>query len=136
MKTTKRILLIDDDEDDCFFFSTALEEFDSPVEFFFDRDSEVAIEKLRKDKDAVPDILFLDWNMPRMTGRQCLLAIRRILRYADLPIVIYTTSQTQADQDEAKRLGASYFLTKPATIGQLRKKLKDILSMDWKVSQT
>ncbi|WP_205514305.1 response regulator [Longitalea arenae] len=116
MKTARRILLIDDDEDDCIFFGTALEEFDSPVQFVFDRDSESAIEKLRKDKDAVPDVLFLDWNMPRMTGRQCLLAIRKMLRIADLPIVIYTTSDTQTDQEEAKRLGASYFLTKPATI--------------------
>lgn len=128
----KRILLIDDDEDDCFFFGTALEEFDTPVQFTYIRDSEAAVKQLCNDKDCIPDILFLDWNMPRLNGRECLFKIRSTPILADIPVIIYTTSQSQADKQEAKELGASYFLSKPPSIRQLRTELKNLISKDWK----
>lgn len=133
MNNNKRILLIDDDEDDCFFFGTALEEFDAPIQFTYLRDSEAAVKQLCNGNDDIPDLLFLDWNMPRLSGRECLVKIRSTPILDNVPVIIYTTSESAADKKEAKDLGASYFLSKPPSIKLLRNELKNLISKDWKV---
>ena|ERR1700754_2495216 len=133
MSNLKHILLIDDDEDDGFFFEMALEELGRPVKFTFDQDGNAVLIRLQENSIPAPDLLFLDWNMPKLTGRQFLAAIRSIPQYAAIPIIIYTTSQAQEDKDSAKQLGASYFLSKPSTIAELHKKLRDIFAREWPV---
>jgi CheY-like chemotaxis protein len=126
-----RVWLIDDDVDDNFFFKAALGEIDNPVEFFTEQDSEAALSKLQDVNGLKPDLLFLDWNMPKFSGRECLKIIREMPSFASIPIIIYTTSSAYQDQIEAKRLGASYFLTKPTTVGELAQKLQHLFSLDW-----
>lgn len=131
MTQPKRVWLIDDDEDDSFFFETALEEIIPPVDFSADRDSVEALSKLSDNNCRVPDLLFLDWNMPKMSGRDCLKAIRKLPAYDSVPIIIYSTSNAHPDKVDAQSLGASYFLTKPPSLRELVKNLKYLLSIDW-----
>jgi DNA-binding response OmpR family regulator len=128
-----RVWLIDDDEDDCFFFETALEEMEYSVELSTYRDSEIAISELSDSKAAIPDLLFLDWNMPKLTGKDCLGTIRECPHLKQLPVIVYTTSKSPVDKASATELGASYFLTKPATFTELRKKLQQLFILDWSV---
>ena len=125
----KRVFLIDDDEDDCFIFGTVLNEFEQRIEFFHDDDSEMALRRITDESLPVPDLLFLDWNMPKRSGKQCLMAIKQFPLYADVPVIVYTTSNAQEDREEALRLGASYFLSKPASIVELRNKLLQVFSL-------
>lgn len=126
MSYPKRVLLIDDDEDDCFIFRSVLNELGSDIEFFYDCDSERALKRLMDIDLPVPDLLFLDWNMPKKNGRDCLIAIRKLPQYEALPIIILSTSTAPRDREEASQSGASFFLSKPSTISELQKLLENI----------
>ena len=125
------MLLIDDDEDDCFIFGSVIHELGKGIDFFYDCDSERALKSLADATLPVPDLLFLDWNMPKITGKQCLKAIRKLPPFAAIPIIIYTTSTAQRDREEARRLGASYFVSKPSTLQELQKLLDHLFSLKW-----
>ena len=133
MRYPERVLLIDDDEDDCMVFGIGLSEISRQIEFQFNQDSPSALARLADDTAPKPDIIFLDWNMPKMNGRDCLAAIRKNARYDEVPVIVFTTSQAKEDRESAQRLGASYFLSKPASIEELLKSLHAIFEMDWKV---
>jgi two-component system response regulator len=62
-----------------------------------------------------PDLVFLDLNMPRVTGREVLRAIRVDQSLRPIPVVIFTTSSRPADIEQAHALGAQHFITKPST---------------------
>lgn len=131
MNQSKRVFLIDDDEDDRLFFGIGLNEYDPTIEFLYDRDSETALYRLTEKMQPLPDIVFLDWNMPKLSGRQILGAIRANGRYDEVPVIIFTTSSSTQDKAEAAELGASLFLSKPASLYELKKSLKDIFSCVW-----
>jgi len=128
MHPLKRVFLIDDDEDDRLFFGIGLNEFDPNIEILYDKDSENALQRLSEKKQPLPDVVFLDWNMPKLSGRQILGAIRANGRYNEVPVIIFTTSSSSQDKDEAKQLGASYFLSKPSSLYELKRNLQDIFS--------
>lgn len=132
MRYPERVLLIDDDEDDCMVFGIGLSEISRQIEFQFNQDSPSALARLADYTAPKPDIIFLDWNMPKMNGRDCLAAIRKNARYDEVPVIVFTTSQAKEDRESAQRLGASYFLSKPASIEELLKSLHAIFEMDWK----
>ena len=128
MQQSKRVFLIDDDEDDRLFFGIGLNEYDPTIEVLYDRDSETALRRLSEKMQPLPHIVFLDWNMPKLSGRQILGAIRANSRYEDVPVIIFTTSSSSQDKEEAERLGASYFLSKPASLFELKRNLEDIFT--------
>jgi CheY-like chemotaxis protein len=128
MHHSKRVFLIDDDEDDRLFFGMGLNEYDPSIEMLYDRDSETALRRLSGKMQPLPDIVFLDWNMPKLSGRQLLGAIRANRRYEDVPVIIFTTSSSSEDKEEAERLGASYFLSKPSSLYELKRHLEDIFT--------
>ena len=130
------LLLIDDDADDQEIFSIALQNISSLIRFVISDNCKDALEKLSKDKMFKPDFIFLDLNMPGMSGSQCLAEIKKQSRLKRIPVIIYTTSSGQRDKDETKKLGADYFLTKPTDINKLITILKKILSGEEKFVET
>jgi CheY-like chemotaxis protein len=81
---------------------------------------------LLKDPSITPDYIFLDLNMPRMDGKECLKEIRKRNHLKEIPVIIFTTSAAEKDKDEAKRLGATSFITKPPLIDTLAQKLLEV----------
>jgi CheY-like chemotaxis protein len=132
MRYPKRVLLIDDDEDDCMVFGIGLSEISRQIEFQCSRDSQFALDRLADEHSPRPDIIFLDWNMPKLSGSECLAAIRKNVRYDEVPIIVFTTSHAREDRETAQKLGASYFLSKPASVEELLKSLHTMFEMDWK----
>lgn len=80
------------------------------------------------DPTFVPDYIFLDLNMPLMTGKECLQQIRKLPRLSDVPVIIYSTSASQRDIQDSMELGASTFITKPPQIAVLADKLAEVLT--------
>ena len=128
MKKTTTLFIADDDPDDVELFTEAVNEFDESIQCYSAMDGEEALKKLRAMLPALPDIIFLDLNMPRINGKQCLVEIKKTEKLNVVPVVIYSTSSIQHDIDETRRLGAVYFLTKPASFGELCKELSNIIS--------
>src|SRR6187402_2606042 len=106
----KRFLLVDDDNDDRELFSEALATVNPVIICDLAADAEEALNKLHsKDIDA-PDMIFLDINLPIMTGWQFLTNLKSQEQYKDIPVIMYSTSSNQRDKDIAKDLGALCFI--------------------------
>lgn len=74
----KRIVLIDDDKDDGQFFKEVLKEINPSIEFEYYDEGEVALTMLADQNTIKPDIIFLDVNMPLLTGWDCLAKIKQL----------------------------------------------------------
>jgi DNA-binding response OmpR family regulator len=127
MNTSKTFFIADDDEDDVFFFSEAIREVDESIDVLVARDGAEAMDMLMNSKTTIPLYIFLDLNMPKKSGKECLKEIRKEYRLNDVPVVIYTTSSSEQDKNELLSLGADYFITKYKSFEELRDKLSRLL---------
>lgn len=118
------VFLIDDDFDDQEFFSLALKKMDEKNECVFAKDGVMALDMIRKNEDFQPDYIFIDYNMPRMNGLECLIEIRKIDRFDHTPIYMYSTTDNPSTMEESKRLGATGFIVKPSGLQVLVEILK------------
>lgn len=111
-----RFLLIDDDEDDREFFEISLNEVEQKIDFVYAESGRVALELL-KSRTSIPDCIFLDLNMPQMSGREFLQELKENSELSYIPVIIFSTSSDPRDIQETKELGAIAFITKsPRTI--------------------
>ena len=122
--------LIDDDDDDQEIFSMALNTIDENIKFVTASDGIEALDKLHIDKAFTPHFIFLDLNMVRMNGRECLREIKKIPRLNNIPVIIYSTSSEQKDITETILLGAADYIVKPPSISILTKRLEQVLRKD------
>jgi len=119
--------LIDDDADDREIFAMALEDADKSYNCVTAKNGVDALEKLNSNEKFVPDYIFLDLNMPMLSGKECLKELKKISRLSHVPVIIYSTSSHEKDIEETKQMGASYFLTKPSDIRVLTNILTRII---------
>lgn len=127
MKQNRACFLIDDDIDDQEIFQMALQRIDQNINFIAANNGVEGLQKLKEDSSFVPDYIFLDVNMPKMNGMQCLPEIRKLGHLKDVKIIMYSTSTDAGIISSSKRLGADDFLVKPDKIGLLINKLAQIL---------
>lgn len=125
MSRTKKFLLVDDDTDDSFLFGEVLAEVDPTIQFETASNGQEALEHLVTEGKPLPDVIFMDLNMPRMDGKQCLFEIKQNERLQHIPVMMYTTSSHSTDIEQSMQLGAICFITKPSD----SKELKNILSI-------
>lgn len=118
MHKNKVLFIVDDDEDDINLFVEAVNEIDKGMGCYKAKNGEDALARLDA-LDMLPDVIFLDLNMPRMNGRETLERLKNSERYKNIPVVIYSTSNAEQDKADTKALGASDYLTKPDTFTDL-----------------
>lgn len=122
----KHIILADDDSDDRDLFKEALS-FIHPLAQVETRcDGEDLMDGLATTA-KVPDVIFLDLNMPRKNGKECLIELRADVKFRETPIVIYTTSLNPVDIHETYSYGATYFMRKPNSFEELKDTLHNLL---------
>jgi CheY-like chemotaxis protein len=122
--------LIDDDDDDQEIFSLALNIIDENISFVTANDGLEALNKLQIEGAFTPHFIFLDLNMVRMSGRECLREIKKIPHLKNIPVIIYSTSSEQKDITETMLLGATDYIVKPPSISILTKRLEQVLRKD------
>ena len=120
---TRHILLIDDDKDDAELFSDAVEELEVNVGLIHFIDGNEAVKKLYEKAAPIPDIIFLDINMPHINGWECLKQLKIIAHLKSIPIVMYSTSTLDKHGIAPADVGASAFLTKPSNFEELKNRL-------------
>jgi CheY-like chemotaxis protein len=74
-----------------------------------------------------PDVIFLDINMPIMNGFEFLEEMMMHERLSSIPVVMYTSSAHHVQQEKAKMLGASDFITKPSDMNLLKATLETVI---------
>jgi CheY-like chemotaxis protein len=109
---TMWILNIDDDLDDRETFCDALYEIDPRIECIAKNSAEEAIHLL-DEAMKLPDYIFLDINMPKMGGIECLKTIKRNQRLASIPVIVLSTTQDHREIAEVKKLGADFLSKEP-----------------------
>jgi CheY-like chemotaxis protein len=125
------IALIDDDQDDCEIFGDALHEFDGQLKLSCLSENERLISFLEEKK---PDLIFLDVNMPRKNGYECLREIRSTPTFQRTPVIMYSNTGRKEDVEKAYSIGANLFLRKPATFGGLVEALQRVVIQNWEKS--
>jgi CheY-like chemotaxis protein len=115
----KNILQIDDDTDDCDLFLEALQAVSNAI-YTSSNDPVEALRKLTRQEIA-PDVIFLDLNMPVMSGMEFLTEIKKNDIVKNIPVIIFSTSQFDDIKRQAKNHGAHDFISKPSDFNELKK---------------
>jgi CheY-like chemotaxis protein len=127
MAMNRTILIVDDDDDDRALFFDAIREIDETIKCLSAIDGHDALKLLKSENNSLPDFIFLDLNMPRLNGKQCLAEIKKIPRLLHIPVIIYSTSGRKEDIEDTRRLGALQFITKPTLFDQIVDAIASIL---------
>lgn len=122
------VFLVDDDTEDHEIFEIAFGKAFSGYTLVTADNAIDAIEKLKDDSTFNPDIIFVDINMPRMNGKDCVRELRKIQTLEKTPIVLYSTHDNHKEIVEAQQAGASDFMTKPGSIQQYTKVLQEMVN--------
>ena len=125
------ILLADDDEDDRLIFKEAFDAVKMKTFVNTVNDGMELMEYLTDDRNTLPHILFLDLNMPRKTGMECLMEIKRNDNLKEIAIAIYSTSASEQDIEETFVKGANVYIKKPSDFTALKNLLEEIIKMNW-----
>ena len=123
------ILLADDDTDDCIFFKAAVDELVLSTHLTTVHDGEQLMQLLTNETDELPDVLFLDLNMPRKNGFECLSEIKLNKKLEQLPVIIFSTSFEQEVVNQLYQNGAQYFIRKPSEFSQFKKIIHQTLAL-------
>ena len=115
------ILLADDDQNDRYFFDKALKELPVSVNLKTVSDGEELMNYLAENLEHLPAILFLDINMPRKNGYECLSEIKNNKHLKDLPVVMCSTASTYDKISQTFKKGANIYIHKPSNFEQLKK---------------
>ena len=126
--TQLNILLADDDADDCLFFTEALTGSPLSTHLTTVPDGEHLMQLLRNEKYELPDVLFLDLNMPRKNGFECLSEIKLNSKLNKLSVVVFSTSFEQEVVNQLYQNGAQYFIRKPSEFSQFKKIIQQTLA--------
>jgi CheY-like chemotaxis protein len=127
-KAIQSIVLADDDSDDSFLFNSVFEEIQPVRKLTVVQDGNELLDLLNH---FVPDLLFLDLEMPYKNGLECLVAIRNSEVLRAIPVVVFSSTTRPANIQTAYEMGADLFFIKPSVFSDLAKAIEAILNFDW-----
>lgn len=104
------ILYVDDDVEDIEIFIEAVKECDASIKCLIAQNGVEAMDLLHSD--LLPDLIFLDINMPVINGKVILTEIRKDHKFKDIPVVMYSTTMNPSEIEEYRKMGANHFLIK------------------------
>lgn len=125
------ITLADDDEDDRLFFSDAFDELKINTVVNTVKNGRELINFLDHPETVLPNIIFLDLNMPILNGIDCLKELKQNDKFKDIAIAIYSTSSSEEDIENTFVLGANIYIKKPSNFNDLKKILSDVVTINW-----
>lgn len=125
------IVLADDDEDDRLFFTDAFGELKINTKVDTFSDGVELMNFLNKEDTPLPNVLFLDLNMPKKTGIECLNEIKANSKMSEIAIVIYSTSASEEDIEKTFVMGANIYIKKPDSFKKLKQVLSEVVSINW-----
>jgi CheY-like chemotaxis protein len=130
-KLPSLIMLADDDPDDRLLFKDAISEISKDIAIHTLSGGVELMAHLNDHQNPLPDLIFLDLNMPRKNGFECLEEIRLNPRLKTLCVIIYSTSSQFKDILETLNKGANLYFTKPYNFQELVARLQKIFTLNW-----
>jgi DNA-binding response OmpR family regulator len=128
MEKNIHILLIEDDQDDIDLLREALK--DNKVSHSIDILSDGSlVAPYLHTCNSYPDVIILDFNLPKVHGREILKMFKNTSNFTDIPLIILTTSSAKEDVEYSISNGASRFMTKPSSVKEIRDMVNAIMSI-------
>lgn len=128
MKDNNLVILIDDDKDDQEIFQLAVSEIKVPVACLFFPDCEHALEHFRQPDVTAPSLVFIDINLPTISGPECLVELQKLSEFDHPRIVIHSTFIPAEWHERFVAIGVDKFMEKSVSIPVLAEKLEEFLS--------
>ncbi len=128
-KTKLHLLLADDDIDDCDFFQDATDELSETLDLTILNDGVKLMEFLLSDSSICPNLIFLDLNMPKKSGMECISEIKSSDKLMHIPIIIYSTSLDQTVVDSLYDKGAHHYIQKPAEFASIKSVIQKTINL-------
>lgn len=126
------ILLADDDEADRFLFQAAFKEFELTTFVNTVNNGVLLMERLYQKDIPLPNLIFLDLNMPLKNGLECLKEIRSSEKTKNIPVAIYSTSSYEKDVEESFQSGANVYIVKPNNFKTLKLTLHNVVKTNYR----
>src|ERR1700761_5358345 len=124
----RKILLVDDDADDRQIFQEILNDIDPEAGVVIAENGLEMVALLDKmADDDLPDMIILDQNMPKMTGKESLVFLKESPRYGHISTIVYSTYQVRDFYEECLDLGAQDVVAKPDTMQSYREMVEQFL---------
>lgn len=120
--------LIDDDVDDLEFLQEIINQVDRRVNCISFPEAEDAINILTKGT-ALPDIIFVDYNMPKIDGKQCVAIMRSVPVLSAIPVIVHSTAMTPDLSKNLLKLGATHTFRKPNTNAEFLMIMEEIFQL-------
>lgn len=134
-----QILLVEDNEGDIILTLEAFKELKVKNTVSVVKDGEEAIEFLKKNDQnagsALPHLILLDINMPKLNGIEVLDFIKKDERLKKIPVVMLTTSSSESDISACYEKSANCFITKPLDFGKFLNVIEAIETFWFKIAQ-
>ncbi|MFC4870828.1 response regulator [Negadavirga shengliensis] len=130
-KEAVNILLADDDEDDRLFFKDAISQLGISTRINTVNDGVELMDYLLRPGSTLPHVVFLDLNMPRKGGMECLAEIRSHSMLQSLSVAIYSTSSSDEDIEDTFLKGANIYINKPSDFERLKEVLNKVICTNW-----
>jgi DNA-binding response OmpR family regulator len=123
-----KILLVEDDSDDVQLLKEAMEDNNINCEMTVIMEGDKVMPYLNTTVE-LPDIIVIDFNLPKVHGKEVLVLIRSTATFSSVPVVVLTTSASPHDIQFARENGADKFITKPSTITGFNHAVESIVSL-------
>jgi len=120
------ILLIDDDKDDRSFFLDAADSVSESIEILALENCFTLIKDLENNNIQQPELIIIDINMPEKDGWTCLKELKSHAVYQNIPVIMYSTTSPEHGAEQAKKIGALAFFTKPYDFKELKETVNEI----------
>jgi CheY-like chemotaxis protein len=121
------IFYADDDAEDREIFCEVMQQIDPDIKVVLSRDGHEALEILSAQVN-IPDFIFLDINMPRMNGIECLAKLKSDVRLNGIPVIIYSTTSDSRELKKLLMLGAEDYVPKASSFEKLKESLREVLT--------
>lgn len=125
------VVLKDHDEGNHVFFGTIFQDMKIDIRFqaFF---SQAALIQYLNGKSApVPDVLFMNYDIPENNAMDILDEIKSNERYSAMTVAVYSEQGSPAEEEEIFVRGANVFMRKPALYQDLKKRITEIMAVSW-----
>ncbi len=136
----KNILVVEDNQGDVDLLKAAFEELGHHFNLHVEQDGEAAIKYIKqisgKPAASLPDLIFLDINIPRYNGHEVLSTIRGLDELKSVPVLIYTSSTKPSDVDTSYETGATAHIQKSLDFEDTVKTIRKILNVYGKIYDT
>ena len=133
LKDIKHVMLIEDNEGDIYLLKAAFEELGCTFTLHVEQDGESAIQYLtragkKQDAAEIPQLILLDFNIPRYNGHEVLQSVRALEAFKQVPILIFSSSSNPAEIRASYEKGATGHIKKSFYFEETVAQIKTILS--------